>query len=181
MRKTPWTAPPFWKTVEQALEKGDKEGALKALRQITYPSPLHAWALLETSRFLYEEARWKEFFGATYYLRQVYPNSIEAETSRLLESLALLRHCRWEDTAKVLNEKKLTVTENAQNQSFLQEVLTVVSKVGNETLVKKEKSKVLMPASSLWPIASKSMIRLDSYRIRRDLPSLCKEPQAEAK
>ena len=162
----------------QVINGSDSEALLTVLKKIQKPSPFLPWALIEAARQLYAQERWSEFFGIATYVRTVYPKSPLTDKIRVLEILALIRHCQWEQgREKVVEAMPLIGTGVKEKFKVLADLLHVAPEVAAKDTPKDRapKPKYLFSGATMWPVGTPDVATLNPFRLRRKVPSKCDE------
>ena len=142
---------------------------LIALRLVTAPFAAELPANLMRSH--YREGRWDEFFGLTSYVQETQKDSEEGERAKLLEVLALMRHCQWKKATVLLK----TAAPSSRAEA-LQTLLPLYS-----TLPQSEAPKLVRDETELprrWPVTKALWLQLPPERLRRHVEPLC-APEAK--
>ncbi len=161
---------------ETQLSQGDNEALLETVKGISPKSKHAVWALSEGVRLHYLKERWAPFFGLSTYFRTRYPNRVETENVRLLEILALLRHCQWNSARRILEEGKGGKTTQWQEaSSHIAELLELVPRLSHEIPPEDSGSKRdgIFSSRKLWPIRTQNVSGLDPHKLRRHVEAKC--------
>lgn len=164
---------PAKETLEK-LSHGDTESAVIAIQTLGKKDEQFSWGLQEIARVYYKENRWQEFFGIAYYSRKALPAaSLEGERIRLMEVLALLRHCQNDQATEVMKLRPYS-QDPALRKHFLvlAELLQIPATVKGPSDGSK-KMKGLFPNANLWPVADLSLEKIGPYRLRRTVEPKC--------
>lgn len=169
------TSLPAKETLEK-LNQGDTKTALSEIQTLGKGDGQFSWGLQEMARVYYKENRWQEFFGLAYYSRKALPPaSLEAERIRLMEVLALLRHCQNEQAIEVMKLRSYP-EDKALKKHFLviAELLQIpaMAKGPNDA---SKKSKGVFSNANLWPVADLSLEKIGPYRLRRTVEPKCEK------
>ncbi len=119
----------------------------------------------------YKESRWDEFFGLTTYVQETQKDSPEGDRAKLLEVLALMRHCQWNKAWGIL--KTAAPSHQASALKTLLPLYTTLPESAAPQLVRDETE---LPRR--WPVAKALWLKLPPERLRRHVEPLC-EPEAK--
>ncbi len=158
----------------EKLNAGQSESALTELQTLGKGDEQFSWGLQEIARVYYKENRWQEFFGLAYYSRKALPpGSLEAERIRLMEVLALLRHCQNAQAKEVMMLRPYP-QDKALKKHFLvlAELLQIPATLQGPT-DKSKKGKGVFSNANLWPVADLSLEKVGPYRLRRTVEPKC--------
>lgn len=160
----------------------DVDAARKILRTLPQPSTYFPWALAENARLTYRDGEWASFFGVTLYARRFFPRAIETEKVRLLEVLALMRHCQWDEAKKVARES-LSIQHTVWDAAvgFLAHGLSVASKLPADDRIKAvpKRRTTVLPYFGLWKTGKIDPRALPVDRLRRQIEPVCDNPAEE--
>lgn len=145
-------------------------------KQLKYPSSELPQLLWNIARIYYENEDWDEFFGVASYLRNGYPNEVETEKIRLLELLALFRHCQ-------VDLIKESVKESLEHSKSHRDVLLSINEIlksgsGSEVLPLKNgkpKNDSLYLGRNAWKIHQKDLHLYHFLNIKRHIHPHCKK------
>ncbi len=132
---------------------------------------------------LYKTQKWDEFFGSTLYARVKFPLSPLKDKITLLEILALIRHCQFQEVNRLLKASlKHAYKENIKKFEAIEETLKTYSsdipskKCHNETFSTKSFKASLKVKRNFWPVSDEILKKdINPYRIRRHVVSLCEK------
>lgn len=164
------------------LSRMDISKALPALEAIPTSSPYFAWALLERARILYRAERWSEFFGTTYYLRLRFPESSQAVSAQLLETLGLMRHCHWDEARSLWRETsgkstvRLTAIRDALGEWLSSGPGADLPEIGlrDPHPDRSREQNHLLPLSLLWKLPAPLALTIRVERLRRKVTPQCR-------
>lgn len=173
----------------RALRAGDSDAALEALMQTPRDSAELPLAVLESARIHYKQGRWSEFFGLAAYGRLAWPNTVIAEKLRILESMALLRHCRVEKASGVLSipapasfDKAPKAPPFMKARKLMTDWLQIAKEAtfNDPSKDPKKKPEGVFQHENYWPVKLEAggVSKLDPFKFRLPLPPLCEEPEA---
>lgn len=164
-----------------AIRAGDPKLAMEKLATIPHESPEFTWAMLEGARLQYREKKWQEFFGIASFGRMQETVDLNLEKLRLLEILALLRHCQFE-LAKPLVVDAIPRASKKNRDQFLvlADLLDVAPTSWETKAAASGKLDGRKKAERLWPIAKDALKSLSPFKMRRKIEPLCQiEVKAE--
>ncbi len=143
-------------------------GALLIVFQTaTISSAVDSPANLMRSR--YKESRWDEFFGLTTYVQESQKGSQEEQRAKLLEVLALMRHCQWEKALAVL-----ATAAPSQHASVLKTLLPLYARLPESAAPQAVRDETELPRR--WRVAKALWLTLPPEKLRRPVEPLC-EPE----
>lgn len=137
---------------------------LIAMRLVTAASALENPGDLMRSH--YKEGRWDEFFGLTTYVQETQKGTNEGERARLLEVLALMRHCQWAKAWAVLK----TAAPGPQ-ASALKTLLPLYATLPESAAPALVRDETELPRR--WPVSKEVWLKLAPERLRRHVEPLC--------
>lgn len=165
------------------LKKEKYETAVPDLQAMKKDSKDYLWSLSESAKVYYKTSRWSEFFGVAYYSRKALPPSVATDHIRLLEVLALLRHCQSEQAKQVMTFRPYP-TDAALRKHYLvlAELLQIPPELAGKNAQPGDntaKKKGLFSDSNMWPVQQLQMEKLDPHRLRRKVEALCDKKEAK--
>ncbi len=166
------------KALFHELKAGDYSDAIPKLQSIHKDSPNFVWSVQEIAKSFYKLERWSEFFGVAYFSRKALPVSRETEKIRLLEILALLRHCQPEQAKEVFTLRPYSQDQDLKKHfevigELLQIPASMSLNIRPEDQTKKGKG--AFPAANLWPVSQIPLQKLEPYKLRRKVKALCEK------
>jgi hypothetical protein len=152
------------------LAVGNKEKTLEILKSVPPDSSEYPESLLESAKLYYADGNFAQFFGLAGYLRKVFGNS----DAILLESIALIRHCHYDEARTRLNE----ILQSGRYHEVVKQWLTVLPKVNLPRSTKEDdtgKAKVFNKIVD-WPVSleTRDFPHFNPYDLRRVVHSRCK-------
>ena len=166
-----------------AIAAGRTDAALSSIAKIDRESPAFQWGLLEGARLLYRERRWNEFFGVASYTRHSYPEAKETAALRLLESLALIRHCQFDAAAKLIAERSSKFPQLDSEYQLVSALLPVLPKIPEEkpAAKKEEAGKPKAPEKNptLWRVKSSALAWVNPFKLRVRIVPQCEKTSTQ--
>ena len=155
----------------QVLFHAGKTAPARArFEQLNYGDNHFIPALLEIQKINYINQDWDRFFGLAVYYRTVllsaYPRVVKNFHQDLLtmEILALLRHCRFEDSRKIINWSLRLARDIQKDSSRIKEAVrffNLKTLVGDRTADKKDSSG-WKNQLYFWPLSHSQLFMLDN-------------------
>lgn len=150
------------------------ESELQTLSQLTYSSPNIPRALARAAQIRYSLGQWDVFFGISTYARSLFPQRPETEFVRLLETLALLRHCQWERATAAIVEAEHFAKTYREDWASLKALLQIDKTTLNSSEYGAENNnRDLISGRNLWPVSLEDMKRLGPWKMRKRVLILC--------
>jgi len=167
--------------IVKELRAGKYSDALPKLQHIPKDSIDFVWSLQEVAKSYYKLERWSEFFGLAYFSRKALPATTETEKIRLLEVLALLRHCQLEQAKEILTLRPNPTDARLKDHfEVIAELLHIRDSVNHYSISedKTSKPKGVFPRANLWPADKLELSKLDPYHLRRKVVGACAKKAA---
>jgi hypothetical protein len=167
-------------SANRALAESDADRALKHFKAVDRNDAGYPIALLESARIFYQKNQWPEFFAISAYLRQVYPSTAFSEKARVLEAMALIRHCQYALAEKrlalaaptVVLEEKWETSRNVMAHWLKALPHAKIDKSTPDDTLGKPK---IFVEKIEWPVSIKSseLTRFDPFELKRKVESHC--------
>jgi hypothetical protein len=125
----------------------------------------------------YRQGHWSEFFGLSAFVRRELPDSPQAEKFRLLEILALLRHCRFDLARAVWAGGRGGKTPQWQRLAPPLEALLAIAPAYPDSHAPTDATVGMSGISALanlWPVRRSALLQVDPYLLRRRVTSQCR-------
>ena len=152
----------------------DSEKLLAQLRKIPLNSSQAPWAMLEAAKIYYREQQWGHFFGISFFARKKFPDTKETDKLKLLETLALIRHCQWEFALELAKEgERLSKPPEKDQFTFLLEFLPLATSLPTKNNPAKDTT--TPSRRRLWPVRTLQKVFLDPFKYNRIIEPLCLE------
>lgn len=127
----------------------------------------------ETARQNYAEAQWPRFFALSYYLRKTAPDHGETQRVRMLEMLALIRHCQWDLAQELGTEARQFATAADRLKIKRLEAATILfsetPNLQSEPIILADET----PQQDLWPLKFEEATSLNPLGLRRHMDARC--------
>lgn len=162
------------------LQQGKQDEALVVLQDIHGSPEAESWALSQAVKVLYSKQRWPRFFGLSSYVRTQYPSLALADDVRLLEILALLRHCRNDD-AVALVKTGLAQGSSASRPryemlaSLLEVAATPPDERPQDDSSDPQAPRKMFASKHVWPVPVQAVPKLDPWKLERRMEPLCEK------
>ncbi len=161
------------------LQQGKQDEALSVLQTIHGSPQSESWALSQAVKVFYSKQRWPRFFGLSSYVRTQYSALGLADDVRLLEILALLRHCRNDDAIALVKVGLAQGSSSSRPRYEMLASLLEVAATAPDERPQDESSDPQAPrkmfaSKHIWPVPVQAVPKLDPWKLERKI-----EPQCE--
>ncbi|GEM_PF-4663905 len=162
------------------LQQGKQDEALVVLQTIHSSAESESWALSQAVKVFYTKQRWPRFFGLSSYVRTQYSSLGLADDVRLLEILALLRHCRNDDAIALV---KVGLAQGSAASRPRYEMLASLLEVAATAPDERPQGESSDPAAPrkmfaskhIWPVPVQAVPKLDPWKLERKIQPQCEK------
>jgi hypothetical protein len=162
------------------LQQGKQDEALIVLQSIHGSPEAESWALSQAVKVFYSKQRWPRFFGLSAYVRTQYSSLGLADDVRLLEILALLRHCRNDDAVALVRVGLAQGSSASRPRYEMLASLLEVAPTPPDERPQDESSDPQAPrkmfaSKHLWPVPVQAVPKLDPWKLERKIDPQCEK------
>jgi hypothetical protein len=164
----------------RALQQNQFEPGLALLKKISAPSKFQNWAITEAAKVYYRQQQWPSFFGLASFARQHFLHSSALDEIRLLEILALLRHCQNEAAIEQVRLGLGQSTPGARKSfEMLASLLEVAPTAPDEEKIAQTADRAagdsFFRGKHLWPVPVAAAHNLDPWKLKRKVETRCEQ------